>query len=112
MDLGTQLPLWSAFPFIGILLSIALMPLLTPKFWHHHFDKVSLFWAPSLFGRDANCENHYKAGNKRCGEPEFFRAFLLNRKPKTRRDSQGTPGRAEPRACSKGLQSRRQSANV
>ncbi|OGP89650.1 MAG: sodium:proton antiporter [Deltaproteobacteria bacterium RBG_19FT_COMBO_43_11] len=40
-----MLPLWSALPFAGILLSIALMPLVTPRFWHHHFPKVSVFWA-------------------------------------------------------------------
>jgi len=28
-----------------MLLSIALMPLFLPKFWHHHFGKVSAFWA-------------------------------------------------------------------
>ncbi len=43
--LGTLLPLWTGLPFVGILLSIALFPLLAPKFWHHHYDKVSLFWA-------------------------------------------------------------------
>jgi Na+/H+ antiporter NhaD/arsenite permease-like protein len=45
MDLGTALPLWSAFPFLGILLSIALMPLLTPRFWNRHYGRVALFWA-------------------------------------------------------------------
>jgi len=44
-ELGTQLPLWSVIPFIGILLSIALFPLLAPHFWHHHFGKVSIFWS-------------------------------------------------------------------
>jgi Na+/H+ antiporter NhaD/arsenite permease-like protein len=44
-DLGTLLPIWSVVPFVGILLSIALFPLLIPKFWHHHFGKVSAFWA-------------------------------------------------------------------
>lgn len=39
------LPLWSALPFVCILLSIALFPLLAPHFWHHHFPKVSAFWA-------------------------------------------------------------------
>jgi Na+/H+ antiporter NhaD/arsenite permease-like protein len=43
-DLGTQLPGWSALPFAGILLSIALFPLLAPQFWHHHYPKVSLLW--------------------------------------------------------------------
>ena len=39
------LPLWSALPFVCILLSIALLPLLAPRFWHHHFPKVSAAWA-------------------------------------------------------------------
>lgn len=32
-------------PFAGMLLSIALMPLLLPVFWHRHYGKVSAFWA-------------------------------------------------------------------
>ena len=44
-NLGAVLPLWSCIPFAGILLSIALMPLLLPNFWHHHFGKISAFWA-------------------------------------------------------------------
>ncbi|TAL39446.1 MAG: sodium:proton antiporter [Spirochaetes bacterium] len=44
-DLGSMLPLWSVIPFIGILLSIALFPLLAPHFWERHFAKVSAFWA-------------------------------------------------------------------
>ncbi|NIR46854.1 sodium:proton antiporter [candidate division KSB1 bacterium] len=43
--LGAELPLWSVIPFIGILLSIAIFPLTAEKFWHHHFGKVSAFWA-------------------------------------------------------------------
>jgi Na+/H+ antiporter NhaD/arsenite permease-like protein len=43
--LGEILPLWSIIPFIGILLSIALFPLIAPHFWHHHFTKISAFWA-------------------------------------------------------------------
>lgn len=44
-NIGEELPLWSIIPFIGILLSIALLPLLAAHFWHHHYPKVSLFWA-------------------------------------------------------------------
>ncbi len=43
--LGTELPLWSAIPFLGILLSIAVFPLVAPHFWHHHFPKISAAWA-------------------------------------------------------------------
>ena len=48
IDIGTVLPLWSVLPFAGILLSIALFPLFAPHFWHHHFPKVSAFWALAL----------------------------------------------------------------
>jgi Na+/H+ antiporter NhaD/arsenite permease-like protein len=47
-NLGEILPLWSCIPFAGMLLSIALFPLLAPEFWHHHFGKVSAFWAATL----------------------------------------------------------------
>jgi Na+/H+ antiporter NhaD/arsenite permease-like protein len=43
--LGETLPLWSALPFAGILLSIALFPLVAPHFWHHHYPKISIAWA-------------------------------------------------------------------
>jgi Na+/H+ antiporter NhaD/arsenite permease-like protein len=39
--------LW-VVPFAGILLSIALFPLLAPNIWHHHFGKISAFWALSF----------------------------------------------------------------
>ena len=39
--------IWSV-PFVGMLLSIALMPLLTPHFWHQHYGKVTAFWALSF----------------------------------------------------------------
>ena len=48
VDLGPSLPLWSCIPFACMLLSIALFPLMAPEFWHHHFGKVSAFWAASM----------------------------------------------------------------
>ena len=47
-SLGPILPLWSCIPFACMLLSIALWPLLMPDFWHHHFGKISGFWAATL----------------------------------------------------------------
>ncbi len=44
-ELGAKLPLWSVIPFAGILLSIAVFPLVAPHFWHHHYPKVAAFWA-------------------------------------------------------------------
>ena len=45
---GGELHLVWIVPFVGILLSIALFPLLAPEFWHHHFGKVSAFWAAAF----------------------------------------------------------------
>ena len=42
---GAALSLWWGAPFAGILLSIALLPLLVPIFWHHHFGKVTAAWS-------------------------------------------------------------------
>lgn len=42
---GASLSLAWAIPFAGLLLSIALMPLLAPQFWHHHFGKVTAAWS-------------------------------------------------------------------
>ena len=42
---GAQLSVLWGIPFAGILLSIAILPLVAPSFWHHHFGKVSAAWA-------------------------------------------------------------------
>lgn len=42
---GSQLSLMWALPFAGLLLSIALFPIVAPQVWHHHFGKISLGWA-------------------------------------------------------------------
>ena len=41
---GAKLPLWWVIPFVGILLSIAVFPLVAEHFWHHNYGKVSLAW--------------------------------------------------------------------
>ena len=48
VNLGEILPLYSCTPFVCMLLSIALLPLVAEEFWHHHFGKVSFFWALSF----------------------------------------------------------------
>ena len=45
---GTTLTILWIIPFAGILLSIAVMPLVAPHFWHNNFGKVSFFWALSF----------------------------------------------------------------
>ena len=42
---GSQLAVWWGVPFVGVLLSIALFPLIAPVVWHHHFGKITAAWA-------------------------------------------------------------------
>ena len=42
---GAELTVYWVIPFACMLLSIAVMPLLAPHFWEHHFGKISIFWA-------------------------------------------------------------------
>lgn len=42
---GASLSLLWSLPFAGLLLSIALLPLIAHHFWEHHFGKVAAFWA-------------------------------------------------------------------
>ncbi|MBS7539554.1 sodium:proton antiporter [Ancylobacter lacus] len=45
---GAGLSLLWGLPFAGMLLSIALMPLVAGTFWHHHYGKVALFWGAAF----------------------------------------------------------------
>jgi Na+/H+ antiporter NhaD/arsenite permease-like protein len=42
MEIGAELPLWTVLPFIGLLLSIALLPLSVPHFWDHNRNKAGI----------------------------------------------------------------------
>jgi Na+/H+ antiporter NhaD/arsenite permease-like protein len=46
---GADLPLLWALPFAGLLLSIAIVPLVSAHFWHSHFGKVAAAWSLALF---------------------------------------------------------------
>ena len=45
---GGDLSIFWVIPFAGILLSIAIFPLVAPDYWHHNFGKISAFWATLL----------------------------------------------------------------
>jgi len=56
---GATLSAGWGIPFAGLLLSIAIVPLFAPHFWHEHFGKIAALWALALlfpFGL------HYGAG--------------------------------------------------
>ncbi|MDO8177324.1 MAG: sodium:proton antiporter [Undibacterium sp.] len=42
---GVQLSVAWSIPFIGLLLSIAIMPMMMPRLWHHHFGKIAFGWS-------------------------------------------------------------------
>jgi len=42
---GALLELPWALPFVGMLLSIAILPLAAPRIWHHHFGKIAAAWS-------------------------------------------------------------------
>ncbi len=46
--LGQTLPAFSALPFAGMLLSIAVLPLLAGGFWRRHYAEVAAAWAVAL----------------------------------------------------------------
>lgn len=45
INLGEVLPMWSVLPFVGLLLSIAIFPLLAPHWWEKRQARVSFCWA-------------------------------------------------------------------
>ena len=44
-ELGTSLPLWSCIPFAGMLLSIAIVPLIKGEWWEKNKKWVVIFWS-------------------------------------------------------------------
>jgi Na+/H+ antiporter NhaD/arsenite permease-like protein len=44
-EIGKHLGVLWVVPFACMLLSIAVMPLAIPHFWHHNYGKVAAFWA-------------------------------------------------------------------
>lgn len=42
---GSTLGLVWLVPFVGMLLSVALVPLLLPHIWHRHFKTIAAFWS-------------------------------------------------------------------
>ncbi|MDO9542820.1 MAG: sodium:proton antiporter [Kiritimatiellia bacterium] len=62
-DFGSLLSLWSALPFAGLLLSLALLPLIAHRFWQRNYPFVVMFWGLViaipliwLFGKSAMTE--------------------------------------------------------
>ncbi len=49
--LGDVLPMWSVIPFAGLLLSIALLPMVAEHWWHHNKNQllVAVLWASPVF---------------------------------------------------------------
>jgi Na+/H+ antiporter NhaD/arsenite permease-like protein len=39
-ELGRRLPVWTVLPFVGLLLSIAILPLVVPHWWEHNVNRL------------------------------------------------------------------------
>jgi Na+/H+ antiporter NhaD/arsenite permease-like protein len=65
---------WS-IPFIGLLLFIAFLPLIAPRFWEHHFGKVAAFWSLALIVPVAVVAGFWTATT------EILHTFLLDYLP-------------------------------
>jgi Na+/H+ antiporter NhaD/arsenite permease-like protein len=65
---------WS-IPFAGLLLSIALLPLIAHRFWEHHFGKVAVFWSFALITPVAAISGFWTA------TAEILHVFLLDYLP-------------------------------
>ncbi len=46
--IGAALGVAWTFPFAGLLLSIAVAPLVAPQPWHRHYGKIASFWAAAF----------------------------------------------------------------
>ncbi|WP_420475826.1 sodium:proton antiporter [Noviherbaspirillum sp. ST9] len=71
---GSLMSAWWGVPFAGLLLSIALCPLLTPAFWHHHFGKVSIAWSLAFL---LPCAVYFGAGSAAGGAVHAFVAEFI-----------------------------------
>ena len=47
-EIGKQMGVLWVVPFACLLLSIAIMPLTIPHFWHHNYGKVAAFWGAAF----------------------------------------------------------------
>jgi hypothetical protein len=45
---GSGLGVAWVLPFVGMLLSIAVFPLVAPRFWEHHFGKIPAVWSAAF----------------------------------------------------------------
>ncbi|GAA5096823.1 sodium:proton antiporter [Wohlfahrtiimonas larvae] len=46
---GSSLSILYTIPFIGLIASIAFLPLLTPKLWLNHYGKITFAWGVAFF---------------------------------------------------------------
>ena len=60
-----------ALPFAGLLLSIALGPLLFPKMWHAHYGKIAAAWSVLTLASIA----WLRPAARRCSRPSRMRCW-------------------------------------
>jgi Na+/H+ antiporter NhaD/arsenite permease-like protein len=75
VELIHALPIWSIIPFVGMLLSIAIMPLVLPDWWEKNLLYVVIFWSLTFLVPFAISYGPHEAGF------EFFEIMLLDYLP-------------------------------
>lgn len=53
--------LYEAIPFLGVILSISMLPLISSTFWHRHARKVLAFWIIAFSAMEIHCFGVTKA---------------------------------------------------
>ena len=71
MELGHMLPLWSIIPFVGMLLSIAIFPLVKGEWWESH--ELHVGHALSFGNRSLSLTNNLLANGR--GSDSFIAAL-------------------------------------
>ncbi|GLK78653.1 sodium:proton antiporter [Methylopila turkensis] len=61
---GAGLSLVWTLPLVGMLLSIAILPLAAPHLWHHHYGKIAAGWALALLAPFALVEGPGPVGTE------------------------------------------------
>lgn len=58
---GSALSLYWIIPFSGVILSLALCPLVIPRIWHKHYGKIAFFWGAITVSSLAHCFGFFSA---------------------------------------------------
>jgi len=71
-----DIPLWLCAPFVLLLLSIALMPFINAKWWHHHYPDVALFLGGTIIAYYLAAFRSFDTGHGSYGSYKMLHAGI------------------------------------